>query len=201
VLGGHPGVLLIEDDHAGELAGVPLHSLAGATPTWAFLRSAAKPYGPDLRMAILAGDETTVARVAGRMRVGAGWVSTLLQRLVMRLWTDPAVAAGVAAAGESYRHRREALLAALRSHGLTAHGNTGINVWVEVPDETRAVTALRDAGYAVAPGSLYRQSSDQGIRITVSPLARQDIPALATAVSRAVLGDQEVIRANRRHVR
>ncbi|BCB82383.1 hypothetical protein Pflav_087930 [Phytohabitans flavus] len=94
VLAGQDGVLLIEDDHAGELSAVQLHPLAGATRSWAFLRSASKPYGPDLRLAALGGDEATVARVAGRMRLGAGWVSTLLQRLAMGLWRDPAVAAG-----------------------------------------------------------------------------------------------------------
>ncbi|MFC0531231.1 aminotransferase class I/II-fold pyridoxal phosphate-dependent enzyme [Phytohabitans kaempferiae] len=182
VLAGQDGVLLIEDDHAGELAAVPLHPLAGATRTWAFLRSASKPYGPDLRLAALGGDEATVARVAGRMRLGAGWVSTLLQRLAMGLWQDPAVAAGVAAAGRSYDHRRDALRAALTERGVTAHGQTGINVWVPVPDETRAVTALRDEGYAVAPGALYRQATPPGIRITISPLAESDIPPLADAV-------------------
>jgi hypothetical protein len=55
-----------------------------------------------------------------------------------------------------------------------------------VPDETRAVAALRDAGYAVAPGSLYRLSSSPGLRITVSPLATEDIAPLADAVARAV---------------
>ncbi|GAA4703023.1 GntR family transcriptional regulator [Phytohabitans rumicis] len=185
VLGGHPDVLLIEDDHAAELADVPLCPLAGATRTWAFVRSASKPYGPDLRVAALAGDEATVARVAGRMRIGAGWVSTLLQRLVMRVWTDRSVAAGVAAAGASYDRRRDALHAALTAHGLVAHARTGINVWVEVPDETRAVTALRDSGYAVAPGALYRQRTAQGIRITVSPLSEADIAAVADAVAAA----------------
>jgi DNA-binding transcriptional MocR family regulator len=81
-------VLVIEDDHAAELSPVPLHALAGAGRHWAFLRSVSKPYGPDLRLAVLAGDEATVARVAGRMRVGTGWVSSILQRSVVRLWTD-----------------------------------------------------------------------------------------------------------------
>jgi DNA-binding transcriptional MocR family regulator len=181
-------VLVVEDDHAAELAGVPLHPLAGATPAWAFLRSVSKPYGPDLRLAVLAGDEATVARVEGRMRAGSGWVSTLLQRLVVSLWRDPEVAAGVAAAQASYHRRRSGLQAALAGHGLAGYGRTGINVWVPVPDETRAVAALREAGYAVAPGALYRLASPPGIRITVSPLDEADLPALAAAVSAAVAG-------------
>ncbi|MEQ4303151.1 aminotransferase class I/II-fold pyridoxal phosphate-dependent enzyme [Plantactinospora sp. B6F1] len=185
VLADHPDVLLVEDDHAAELAVEPLHSLAGTTRNWAFVRSASKPYGPDLRLAVLAGDEVTVARVAGRLRVCSGWVSTLLQRLTLALWRDPAVAERIAVARASYADRIAALRAALAERGLTGHGRTGINVWLPVPDETRAVAVLRDAGYVVAPGALFRLASGPGIRITVSPLAAADIAPLADAVARA----------------
>jgi DNA-binding transcriptional MocR family regulator len=186
ILGAHPDVLLIEDDHAAELAGVPLHPLAGATTGWAFVRSAAKPYGPDLRIGILAGDPVTVARVVGRMRTGTGWVSSVLQRLLLSLWRDEAVTASVVTAAADYRRRRLALRDALSARGLAAHGSTGINVWVATADETRAVGSLRDAGYVVAPGSLYRIATGPGIRITVSPLDDADIVPLADAVAAAV---------------
>jgi DNA-binding transcriptional MocR family regulator len=180
-------ILVIEDDHAAELSPLPLHPLAGATGRWAFLRSVSKPYGPDLRLAVLTGDEATVARVEGRMRVGSGWVSSVLQQLVVRLWSDPAVAAQVERARDSYARRRTALRAALAERGLFAAGETGINVWLPVPDETAAVARLRDAGYAVAPGALYRLASPAGIRITVSRLSTRDIEPLADAVAAAVL--------------
>jgi DNA-binding transcriptional MocR family regulator len=183
VLGRHPGVLLIEDDHAAELAGVPLNCLGPVTEAWAFVRSASKPFGPDLRIALLAGDEATIARVVGRMRIGTGWVSTVLQRLLLRLWRDEGVTAAVAAAADSYARRRHALRDALSARGLEAHGTTGINTWVRVPDETRVVAVLRDAGYAVAPGSLFRVAAAPGIRITVSPLDDAGIEPLADAVA------------------
>jgi DNA-binding transcriptional MocR family regulator len=186
VLAERPDVLLVEDDHAAELAGVPLHCIGPVTAAWAFVRSASKPFGPDLRIALLAGDETTVARVVGRMRIGTGWVSTVLQRLLLRLWQDPDVARAITVAADGYARRRRALCAALTGHGLVAYGATGINVWVPVPDETRAVAVLRDAGYAVAPGAQFRIASGPGIRITVSPLDEPDIPALAEAVAAAV---------------
>ncbi|NLU79934.1 aminotransferase class I/II-fold pyridoxal phosphate-dependent enzyme [Micromonospora sp. HNM0581] len=185
LLTARPEVLLIEDDHAAELARVPLHPLAGATTHWAFLRSVSKPFGPDLRLAVLAGDETTVARVAGRVRVGAGWVSTVLQRLVLSLWADPEVSALVDRAAESYERRRRALVAALADRGLPAHGRSGINVWVPVDDETSALTTLRDAGWAVDAGALYRVAGPPGLRVTVSDLHEEEIPALADAVVRA----------------
>lgn len=188
LLAGHPDLLLIEDDHAAELAPVPLHPLAGATRTWAFVRSTSKPYGPDLRLAVVTGDDATVARVAGRMRIGAGWVSTLLQRLVLRLWQDPDVARQVTAARDSYARRLDTLRSALAQRGVVAYGHSGINVWVPVPDETRAVTTLRDAGYAVAPGSLFRLVSGAGVRMTITPLDGPDLPRLADEVARAVTG-------------
>ncbi len=188
LLAGRADLLLIEDDHAAELARVPLHPLAGVTPAWAFVRSVSKPYGPDLRLAVLAGDEATVARVAGRARVGAGWVSTVLQRLVLSLWRDPATGDLVRRAAGSYDRRRDGLVAALAARGVAASGRTGINVWVPVPDETVAVTVLRDAGWSVAPGGLYRIAATPAVRITVSPLDEPDLPALADALTRPVEG-------------
>jgi DNA-binding transcriptional MocR family regulator len=179
-------LLVIEDDHAAEVSAVGLHPLCGATRHWAFLRSVSKPYGPDLRVAALAGDDATLARVRGRMQIGAGWVSTLLQRLVLLMWRDERVAALVDRARDSYAGRRRSLCEALAGHGVAGSGGTGLNVWVPVPDETAAVTRLRQAGYAVAPGALYRQAAPPGIRITISALSLREMPRLAAAVAAAV---------------
>jgi aspartate/methionine/tyrosine aminotransferase len=109
----------------------------------------------------------------------------VLQRLVLRLWRDPEVTAAIAAAADGYARRRRRLRDLMTARGLEVHAATGINVWVRVPDETWAVAVLRDAGYAVAPGTLFRIASPTGIRITVSPLDDADIPALADAITRA----------------
>lgn len=185
VLADHPAVLLVEDDHAAELAEVPLHCLGPITQAWAFVRSASKPFGPDLRIAVVAGDETTIARVVGRMRIGTGWVSTVLQRTLLHLWQDEQVTALISEASRAYARRRRALCEALAARGLTATAKTGINVWVRVSDETRAVGLLRDQGYAVAPGSLFRVAAPPGIRITISSLDESEIPAVADAVALA----------------
>ncbi|MDG4769921.1 aminotransferase class I/II-fold pyridoxal phosphate-dependent enzyme [Solwaraspora sp. WMMD792] len=179
-------VLLIEDDHAAELSDGPPHVLAGATSRWAFVRSASKPYGPDLRIALLTGDETTLSRVAGRMRIGSGWVSTVLQRLLGQLWRDPSVSASVTEAGQAYQRRREALRAALAGHGVASHGGSGLNVWVPVTDETHVVTALQTAGFTVSAGARHRLRSAPGIRITVSGLDEDRAGELAAAVRDAL---------------
>lgn len=184
VLAEHPGVLLIEDDHGHAIVDLPLHPLAGATERWAFVRSASKAYGPDLRLAVLTGDALTVDRVTGRQQLGPGWVSGLLQRTVAHLWASGAV--DVPAVARSYGERRDALVRALESRGIVAYGRTGMNVWVPVGDETGAVARLLQAGWAVAPGARFRIASPQAVRLTVSALSAADIEPLADAVAAAV---------------
>ncbi|MEU6368783.1 aminotransferase class I/II-fold pyridoxal phosphate-dependent enzyme [Streptomyces sp. NPDC046931] len=184
VLREHPGILLIEDDHGHGIVDVPLHPLAGATRHWAFVRSAAKAYGPDLRLAVLTGDGVTVDRVRGRQRLGPGWVSLMTQRALVRLWADGAVDAPAVAA--AYGRRRDGLIAALAARGVAAHGVSGMNVWVPVPDETAVVTRMLHSGWAVAPGARYRMSAPPGIRITVSTLTEDENGPLADAVAAAL---------------
>lgn len=186
VLAGHPQTLVIEDDHAAELAGVGLASVAGVTQSWAFVRSLSKPYGPDVRISLVAGDEATIARVEGQLRIGSGWVSTLLQRLALALWTSPAVTAAVVSAARAYDARRSALVEELARRGIEATGATGLNVWVAAADETTATAALLRDGWAVAPGRRFRQASPPGIRVTVSNLAEAEIPRLADEISQAL---------------
>jgi DNA-binding transcriptional MocR family regulator len=182
-----PGVLLIDDDHAADVAGAPAAGLcAGRAGAWALVRSVSKAYDPDLRLAILAADPATADRVEGRQRLGTGWVSGILQNLVVSLWSDPAVDAVVAAAAGAYARRRDALITALAGHGVAAHGRSGMNVWVPLTDEAGTVARLHAAGWAVAPGARYRQRAGPGIRITVAALNPDEAPALAAAVAAAV---------------
>ncbi|MGY0055900.1 aminotransferase class I/II-fold pyridoxal phosphate-dependent enzyme [Streptomyces sp. LZ34] len=179
----HPRTLLIEDDHGHGIVDLPLHSLAGGTEHWVLVRSAAKAYGPDLRVAVLTGDVVTVDRVRGRQRLGPGWVSHLLQDALARLWRTGAV--DIAAVAASYGRRRDALVRALRERGIAAHGRSGMNVWVPVPDETGAVARLLQSGWAVAPGARFRISSPPGVRLTVSSLGTDDIGPVADALASA----------------
>jgi DNA-binding transcriptional MocR family regulator len=187
LLAQHDGVLLIEDDHCAGIAGAPLHSLAGCTRHWAFVRSAAKAYGPDLRLALLSGDQRTVERVQGRLRLGPGWISHLLQDLAVTLWRDESATHMVHDAEVAYTRNRDLLRAALADRGVTSHGRSGLNVWIPVPDETVCITRLLSAGWAAAPGTRFRIGSPPGMRITISGLSASDIDALADAIAEAVL--------------
>ncbi|AXI76594.1 aminotransferase class I/II-fold pyridoxal phosphate-dependent enzyme [Peterkaempfera bronchialis] len=200
VLAAHPAVLLVEDDHGHGIVDqpyLPLAAAPGRDPVvgqWAVVRSAAKAYGPDLRLSVATGDADTLGRVLGRQRLGAGWVSHLLQRTVAELWrTGAAPAPRIAAA---YRERREALLAALADRGVAAHGASGLNVWIPVWDEAAAVSGLLQRGWAASPGARFRLESPPGIRLTVSTLTARDIPALAADVA-AALGHQRTSAVGR----
>jgi DNA-binding transcriptional MocR family regulator len=185
--GGADDVLLVEDDHCAGMSGVPLHALAGSTSHWAFVRSASKAYGPDLRVAVLAGDQRTVERVQGRLRLGPGWVSHLLQDLAVSLWSDDAALRLVRKAEQRYTDNRERLRSALTERGVTTRGRSGLNVWVPVPDETVAITRLLNSGWAAAPGTRFRIRTGPGIRITIADLTAGEIDPLADAVAQALL--------------
>jgi DNA-binding transcriptional MocR family regulator len=188
VLARHPQTLVIEDDHGYGIVDLPPHPLAGTTRSWAFVRSTAKTYGPDLRLAVVTGDEVTVDRVRGRQRLGPGWVSRLTQRALVELWRGEAV--DRAAVSRSYGRRRRSLIAGLGRRGVEAWGRTGMNVWIPVPDETGAVAGLLQEGWAVAPGARFRMNSAPGIRVTVSGLDEAEAASLADTVARVLKAGQ-----------
>ena len=139
----------------------------------------AKELGPDLRLAFLAGDEITVSRVAGRLELGPGWVSEILQNLVVALLLDPNVHAGLAQASRRYDQRRQALLDALTTVGIEATGSSGFNVWIPVADETSVVAALIGRGWFVAAGAPFRLLSPPAIRVTTAKLPPADAEQFA----------------------
>ena len=166
VLRRHPGVGVIEDDHAGPVAGVPAFSacaglsgragLSGAgfagPARWITLRSVSKSLGPDLRLAVMAGDEATITRVAGRQALGTGWVSYQLQEMVAELWSDASVGRTLAVAAQVYADRGAALRSALAAHGITASGRSGFTCWVPVADERRRRVLAGRGGLGGGPG-------------------------------------------------
>ena len=178
-----PELLLIEDDHAGLVAGAPYLSLIDkATQRWAVVRSVSKSLGPDLRVALLASDAHTHARVEGRQNLGVRWVSHVLQKLVVALWRSRAPAR----AGRIYAQRRQALLEELRTHGIAAHGTSGLNVWIPVSEESATVQGLLHAGWAVSAGERYRIDSPPAIRVTVASLAPADGARFARDLARVI---------------
>jgi DNA-binding transcriptional MocR family regulator len=187
VLGRHSDVLVIEDDYVASVAGAPYHDLHGASARWSVIRSLSKVLGPDLRVALMAGDSLTISRVEGRQLLGPGWVSHLLQQAAAHLWASGATKKLLARAERTYAERRSALIEALAGYGISAYGSSGLGVWVPLDEEVVIVQQLLERGWAVSPGERYRFKAPPGIRITTTGLEPEEAEELAAALD-AILG-------------
>jgi DNA-binding transcriptional MocR family regulator len=184
LLAHHPDVLLVEDDHAGIVSGAPFATTIGpSTRRWALIRSVSKMLHPDLRLALMAGDEVTISRVEGRQALGARWVSHVLQATVVELLRDPEFIPTSERAREAYAARRRALIDALAEHGVAAHGRSGLNVWISVREEAPVMRALADAGWLVIAGERFRIMTSPGIRATISTLREDEATELAGVIA------------------
>jgi len=196
ILRKRPELLLIEDDHAGRVAGAPYVTLVESSrPRWAVVRSVSKSLGPDLRVAMLTGDQDTVAALERRQTIGMRWVSHILQALVASLWRDRTVQRQLAFAEKTYAARREALLRALEAHGIEAHGKSGLNIWIPVADESAVAQALFQRGWAVHAGESYRIATAPAIRVTVAALAPADAKRFAKDLAASVASHGRTLAA------
>lgn len=187
VLARHPSVVVVEDDYVAAVAGagyVPVH---GTTSQWAVVRSLSKVAGPDLRIALMAGDPHTISRVEGRQLLGPGWVSHLLQQIAARLLGAAATGRLLARAERAYAERRRALIEALAVRGIPAMGGSGLGVWIPVTEEVSTTQLLLEQGWAVSPGERFRIRAAPGLRVTTAVLPPEDADAFAGALAR-ILG-------------
>lgn len=166
----HPEVMLIEDDHASWVSGAPHHPVIHDRERWCAVRSVAKSLGPDLRVAVLTGDEDTVTRIVARQRLGTGWVSHLLQHLAANVWRRATADGTLAHAAATYEARRAAVIDALAAEDIAAHGASGMNVWIPVSEEVPVVQGLAAHDWAVQAGEPFRIGAPPAIRATVSTL-------------------------------
>ena len=181
----HPAVAVIQDDHAGLIAGTACHPIIATGSRWATIRSMGKAFGPDLRVAILTADQVTVDRVSIGLANGPGWVSFLLQRVSAYLLGDPSTLALITEAEVSYETRRRAVIGELAKHGVAATGRSGLNVWIPTEDEHRSIEAARNAGFAIRAAAPYRIDSPPAVRISISHLDHSHAAELAEALARA----------------
>jgi len=183
VLASHPDVLVLEDDYVARVAGAPYVPLHNADGRWAVVRSLSKVLGPDLRIALVAGDPLTISRLEGRQRLGPGWVSHVLQQIAALLLGDKTTARLLARAERTYSDRRAALVSTLAARGVDSAGDSGLGVWIPLADEAAAMRELLVQGWAVSPGERYRFQSAPGIRITTANLEPDEAERLADAIT------------------
>ena len=111
VLDRHPDVLVIEDDHAGPVAGTPALTLAHARKRrWAVVRSVSKSLGPDLRLASWPATRPRSPACEGRQALGRGLGEPRAPGRGGRPLDEPRRRTGACRdAAQSYTRRRRAL--------------------------------------------------------------------------------------------
>jgi DNA-binding transcriptional MocR family regulator len=177
-------LLLVEDAHGWEVEQRP-STLTGGQQRWAVIRSMSRLLGSDVRLAFVAGDQQTVARVEVRQAVTTSWVSRLLQEVVAEMLASTDVRNQLRRASAETNRRRLALLAALERRGVRAHGRSGLHAWIPVREEGFAVRHLLDAGYAVLAGERFRLRTAPAVRVTTAQLLPAEVEPLADALVEA----------------
>lgn len=179
--------VVVEDDHSGAATGVAIESVGEHLPEQVLhIRSFSKSHGPDLRIAALGGPADLIGDIVRRRSLGPAWTSRLIQHILHAMLTDPDTDALIDRAAAIYQRRRAELGTALTKHGLDPVPGVGLNMWIPVEDEQRAVVALAAHGVGVAPGAPFRleANGEQHIRLSVGAL-RGDLDDLAATIAAA----------------
>lgn len=188
VLRAAPSCVVVEDDHAGDIAVAEPVSLATHLPERTLLiRSFSKSYGPDLRLAAVGGPAELLEPVIARRNLGPAWSSRLLQRLLAEMLADDRCAAAVAHARTVYAQRRQALVDALARRGVPVLARDGFNLWVPVAHERDALVLLATQGIGAAPGQPFLAAPVGGhhLRVTTAVLAVEHADEVAGVLAEA----------------
>ncbi|VFS64427.1 transcriptional regulatory protein PtsJ [Kluyvera cryocrescens] len=109
---------MIVDDHFALLSSADWHPvIAAQTLHWAVVRSMSKTLGPDLRLAFVASDSATSAKLRLRLNSGSQWVSHLLQDVAFACLTDERYQQELKQTRQFYASRQQSLAQALRAQG------------------------------------------------------------------------------------
>lgn len=182
-----PGLVVIEDDHSGDIAWASDASLGSTIADRCVrIKSFSKSHGPDLRLAAVGGAGGVVEALVERRLLGPGWSSRLLQAVLLEMLRDEQTIDRITFARQEYRHRRETMADHLNLQGVTTTGTDGINLWIAVDNEKDALLTLAMQGIGAAPGSpFYVGRGPDHIRVTVG-LVSDDTDAVAAAIAASV---------------
>lgn len=187
----HAHIVVIEDDHSGEITVAPDVSLGSWIPDRVLhVRSFSKSHGPDLRIAALGGPLAHINAIESRRMLGPGWTSRMLQTILHDLLVTSESVAEVADAGRVYFSRQKAFADALRELGMDIRQADGINAWIPVDDEQRAIMQLAARGIRVAGGAPFfaTESAQDFVRVTAGVIDG-DVEAVAKAIVAAARSD------------
>ena len=183
-----PDTWIVEDHHAGDLVARPIPSIGERLPhRVVHIHSFSKSHGPDLRIAAVSGAAEPIAAVVDRRRLGPSWTSRLIQHILLTLLRDSATDEVVARASTVYDERRLAVCRGLAEHDIDVVSSAGLNLWIPVANEQRAVLALALEGIGVAPGAPFSVDSSvppNHLRISLGN-ARSDLDRVVRAIATA----------------
>ena len=190
ILARYPQVLVIVDDHFALLSACAWHPvIAAETLHWSIVRSMSKTLGPDLRLAIVASDPATSAKLRLRLNAGSQWVSHILQDLVYTCLADPVWQQTLAESRQFYADQQRKLAQALHAQGINnIFPGDGLNLWLPLAEASQNVAfALAKSGWLVREGDAFGVNTPaQGLRITLSTLNDNDINRLAGHLHQAL---------------
>lgn len=185
ILARYPQVLVIIDDHFALLSSSPWQPvIAQTTQRWAIIRSVSKTLGPDLRLAIVASDSATSAKLRLRLNAGSQWVSHLLQDLVCACLSDEDYQQTLAQTRQHYAKQQRKMADALRRNGIDLSPGDGLNLWLPLECHSQAAAfTLAKSGWLVREGEVFGVNTPaHGLRITLSTLNDHDINRLAADI-------------------
>ena len=190
ILSRYPQVLVIVDDHFALLSSATWYLVISAqTLHWAVARSMSKTLGPDLRLAFVASDTATSAKLRLRLNSGSQWVSHLLQDLAYACLTDDDYQHTLAQTRQFYASQQHSLTQALRAQGIdNVIPGDGLNLWLPLATASQAIAfALAKSGWLVREGEAFGvNAAAHGLRITLATLDDSDITRLAADIQRAL---------------
>ncbi|NTZ48848.1 transcriptional regulator PtsJ [Citrobacter gillenii] len=185
ILSRYPQTLVIIDDHFALLSASPLYPvIAPQTKHWAVIRSMSKTLGPDLRLAIVASDPDTSAKLRLRLNAGSQWVSHLLQDLACACLSDENYQRTLVQTQQFYASQQQKLSQALQQQGIELAAGDGLNLWLPLQTHSQSLAfALAKAGWLVREGEVFGiNAPSHGLRITLSTLDDHDITRLAADI-------------------
>jgi DNA-binding transcriptional MocR family regulator len=163
---GTSDLLVIEDDHSGEISMAPDVSLGTWLPDRVLhIRSFSKSHGPDLRIAALGGPSEVLDRIIARRILGPGWTSRMLQAILHDLLTHPSSIRRVGEARAGYHERQIELARRLTDNGVPTPVADGINMWLPVHSERAAIVQLAAADIRVAEGASFVAGSGSALEL------------------------------------
>lgn len=189
ILARYPQVLVIVDDHFALLSASAWYPvIAVETLCWAVVRSMSKTLGPDLRLAIVASDPATSARLRLRLNAGSQWISHLLQDLVHACLSDEEYQQTLAQNRLFYASQQQKLASALQHYGHNVPPGDGLNIWLPLEKHSQTLAfMLAKSGWLVREGEAFGVSTPaHGLRITLSTLSDSDINKLAADIHQAL---------------